>query len=71
MLNMSGWGSCFILVQGGRSEKLTQVLGDRKYAFNTDAREYCVSNTSQLYPEYMLLGGSLCDREMLHVYVGV
>ncbi|CAE7215834.1 unnamed protein product [Symbiodinium microadriaticum] len=35
--------------------KYDSVLGDRRYAFNTDAREYCVSNTSQLYPEYMLL----------------
>ncbi|CAJ1389166.1 unnamed protein product [Effrenium voratum] len=35
--------------------KFDSVLGDRKFAFNTDAREYCVSNTGQLYPEYMCL----------------
>ncbi|CAK9046213.1 V-type proton ATPase subunit B (V-ATPase subunit B) (Vacuolar proton pump subunit B) [Durusdinium trenchii] len=38
-----------------REGKYDSVLGDRKYAFNREAREYCVSNTGQLYPEYMLL----------------
>ncbi|OLQ01573.1 hypothetical protein AK812_SmicGene15703 [Symbiodinium microadriaticum] len=48
--------------RGGRLKRMVsaknvvKVLGDRRYAFNTDAREYCVSNTSQLYPEYMRLG---------------
>jgi len=31
------------------------VLGDRKFAFNMDVREYVVANKLQLYPEYMVL----------------
>lgn len=31
------------------------VLGDRKFAFNMDVREYVVANNAQLYPEYMVL----------------
>jgi len=30
------------------------VLGDRKYAFNMDVREYVLANNTQLYPEYMI-----------------
>lgn len=31
------------------------VLGDRKFAFNMDVREYVLANNTQLYPEYMIL----------------
>eukprot|EP00931_Biecheleriopsis_adriatica_P104474 TRINITY_DN79144_c0_g1_i1.p1 TRINITY_DN79144_c0_g1~~TRINITY_DN79144_c0_g1_i1.p1 ORF type:complete len:300 (-),score=53.09 TRINITY_DN79144_c0_g1_i1:71-937(-) len=40
------------LVKKGRYDS---VLGDRKFAFNMDVREYVVANNTQLYPEYMLL----------------
>jgi len=41
------------LVRKGRFDS---VLGDRNVAFNgLDIREYCVANSNQCYPEYMVL----------------